>query len=63
VIDASFMLGAVTALREERRVPLGLLIMCAGVIRTIDPESSEESELLQQLLADVDNVIDRTIVS
>lgn len=37
-----------------RRVLLGLLTGCAAVLRTIDPDDSDEAEKLADLLAAID---------
>ena len=38
----------------ERAVLLGLLTDCAAVLRTIDPDDSDEAEKLAELLAAID---------
>ena len=43
-------------LRGENAVLLGLLGDAAGVIRSIDPEDSDEAEKLRELLAAIDRV-------
>lgn len=40
----------------ERAVLLGLLTDCAAVLRTIDPDDSDEAEKLRELLAAIDRV-------
>ncbi len=46
---------AVTALECERGVLLGLLTDCAAVLRTIDPDDSDEAEKLTDLLGEIDS--------
>ena len=45
---------AVTALEGERGVLLGLLTDCAAVLRTIDPDDSDDAEKLADLLGAID---------
>lgn len=42
----------------ERAVLLGLLTDCAAVLRTIDPDDSDEAEKLTDLLGAIDRAIE-----
>lgn len=53
--------AAVTELvdqKGERAVLLGLLTDCAAVLRTIDPDDSDEAENLADLLGAIDGAIE-----
>ena len=43
-------------LRGENAVLLGLLTDCAAVLRTIDPDDSDEADKLADLLGAIDRV-------
>ena len=45
-------------LRGQAVVLLGLLIDCAAVLRTIDPDDSDEAEKLADLLEAIDRAIE-----
>lgn len=45
-------------LRGENAVLLGLLTDCAAVLRTIDPDDSDEAENLADLLGAIDGAIE-----